>query len=99
MIWKSKPYRTATIHWHKLWVNAGRKCDDWLYDTMIMKRDEYHIAVKICIENYYKLKATTAIENAKKNDSCLIRELKKLMVWTGTISQRRLMDALVNRRL
>ena len=34
-----KPFRTATIYWHKMWVNTGRKRDDWLYDTMVMKRN------------------------------------------------------------
>ena len=34
-----KPYRTATIYWHDQWVKAGRSRDDWLYLTMVLKRN------------------------------------------------------------
>ena len=61
-----------------MWVNAGRKRDDWLFETMKLKKHEYHLALKRCIENNNKLKARIAIDRAKKNDTCLIRELKKL---------------------
>ena len=72
-----KSVRDESLYWHRVWREEGMPRDGWLFDTMRVKRNLYHRAVRRCRRISNEIRARNMFSAVMQGDLELLSEMRK----------------------
>ena len=78
-----EPFRQQSMYWHNVWLREGRPSQGWLHKTTVLKRTQYHYAVRKLKRKADLVRAEQLFEASLLGDMDLLKEMKKVKSGRG----------------
>ena len=74
----SRPIRQESIYWGDVWKKEGRPSTGWLHTTYVMKKSQYHYAVRRAKARSDRSMAEKLLVAALQGDTALLHEMRNI---------------------